>query len=198
MAKKAILPLLILLIIFIPLQAQGAASDDLVQSGRALLETQDLVGANEAFKQAVESDPSHQEANFFYSLSRIFSLIDQNQDGPDTTKLDSIKELLDAAGVSQTGRTIYDMTADFERDASGDPVFPVTFPTSGELQQFVLDVIIPEIDGAIINLSAINTGFETTITPGMFNETDNTVFGVFGNVQIDYGDIAFIKSYLYL
>ena len=30
-------------------------------------------------------------------------------------------------------------------------MFPDTFPTSGELQQFVLDAIIPEIDGAIFS-----------------------------------------------
>lgn len=184
---------LVLFTLLLPLAASAATADLLVLEGRALLEQQTLVQANAKFKQALDADASHQEANFFYAITRLLSPVEANQNGPNSGKMDSIKELLDKFGISQTGRTIYNWTADFTKNANGDAILPSTTPKSADIQEFVLTYVLPEIDESLANLSKIEIDFNTYITPAMLGQTDSG-FVLVGNTEIDYGDIALLKA----
>ena len=191
--RKIIFAGLILFALLMPLTAFAATADSLVQEGRALLEQQKLVEANAKFKQALDADAFHQEANFFYAVTRLLNAVEVNQNGPNSGKMDSIKELLDKFGISQQGRTIYNWTADFKRDAEDDVILPSTTPKSADIQAFVLNYVLPEIDGSLANLSKIGTDFNTYITPAMSGQTDSGLV-LAGNTEIDYGDIALLKA----
>ena len=94
--------------------------------------------------------------------------------------------LLDRAGVSSSGRDLFNWTADFARDPTGKILLPSNSPTGAELQTFLKNNILPEINGALDNLSKVTSSYETTYKwflesgSGVVNSpntlTDNTKF----------------------
>ncbi len=86
--------------------AQEQSADELVLLGREALKNKQLTNANTYFYSALQKDSQHQEANFFYSITRILSLSYQPE----------FNNLLDRFGVTSGGRDIYQWEADFARD----------------------------------------------------------------------------------
>ncbi len=169
----------------------------LTMRGKHLLENQELFAANYAFMFAVEASPAHQEANFFYALTRLASSIVSNEEGADHAKLESVKELMDSFGISQAGRSLYEWTADFQRDDYGDTVLPATAPTVDDIEDFLIDYVIPELDGALDNLGKVTYGFQTALTPMMFNEGDYGALSVNDDAEVDYTDVVFFRAALH-
>jgi len=173
------------------------SSSELIARGRTLLQNQELVPATTAFKFAVDVSPDNQEANFFYAVTRLLNLVESNQDGPDPDTMDSVKELLDRLGVTAEGRTIYNWTADFQRDVNGNIILPDTTPTGSELQEFLSNIILPEVEGALNNLSVIGQDFQITVSPIIFGP-NYIPFAGLDVIEIDYTDVAFLRSILHL
>jgi hypothetical protein len=143
-------------ILFLVLGLSGFAfaltAEDYFQQGKSALENQDLLNAQNNFQSALALDPNHQGANLFYSLTRIL-MISNSTD---------FNTLLDRAGVGTSGRDIFNWTADFTRDPRGKILLPSNSPTGAELQAFLKNDILPEINGALDNLSKVTSNYETT------------------------------------
>ena len=157
-----------------PVFAQTA--DNYFDQGKAYLENGQLPDANNKFQQALNLDPNHQGANLFYAVTRIL-MISESSD---------FNTLLDRAGVSSSGRDVLNWTADFMRNPTGKILLPSNTPTSGELQTFIKNDVLPEVNGALSNLSKVTSSYQTTFElfteggTGTVNNpntlTDNTRF----------------------
>jgi hypothetical protein len=145
----------IILSIFLYLITCGLAfaltADDYFQQGKTNLENESLVNAYNNFQYALALDSNHQGANLFYALTRILMV----------SKSSDFNTLLDRAGVSSSGRDIFDWTADFTRTPEGRVILPDNAPTGLELQNFLKNNILPEINGALSNLSKVSSSYET-------------------------------------
>ncbi len=125
-------------------------ADDYFQQGMKALEQKDLIKAYNKFRSALTSDRNHEGANLFFALTRIL-IISQSE---------ASNSLLDRAGVSASGRNIFNWTADFKRYPNGKVKLPTNSPTGLELQTFVKNNL-PEIEGALKNLSRVSTSYQT-------------------------------------
>ncbi|ETR67901.1 MAG: hypothetical protein OMM_11095 [Candidatus Magnetoglobus multicellularis str. Araruama] len=99
--------------------------------------------------------------------------------------------MLTSYGVSETGRDIFNWTADFQRDPHGDIELPSDSPTFDAVQSWLLNHFIPEIDAALANLSKIDDTFMTIIT------NDESGDYLDEAVEIDYGDILAFRVSLH-
>ena len=129
--------------------AFAQTADDYFQQGKDNLEHQYLYNAQNNFQTALSLDPNHQGANLFYAITRLL-MISQSSD---------FNLLLDRAGVSSSGRNIFNWTADFTRDPNGKVLLPSDTPTGLELQTFLKNKVLPEVVGAIGNLSQMSNGY---------------------------------------
>lgn len=133
--------------------AFAQTAEDYFQQGKSALENQDLLTAHNNFQSALNLDLNHQGANLFYAITRILMI----------SKSPNFNALLDRAGVSKSGRDIFNWTADFKRDPEGNIIIPSNSPTGAELQTFLKNNILPEIteiNGALDNLSKVANNFE--------------------------------------
>jgi hypothetical protein len=133
-------------------EAFAQTAEEYFQQGKTSLENQLLFAAHSSFQSALASDPNHQGANLFFALTRIL-MISNSTD---------FNTLLDRAGVNSSGRDIFNWTADFTRDPNGRILLPSNSPTGEELQNFLKNNILPEVDGALTNLTKVLSGFQTT------------------------------------
>ena len=133
-------------------EAFAQTAEEYFQQGKGYLENQLLTEAHTNFQSALVSDPNHQGANLFFALTRILMI--SNSAGFNT--------LLDRAGVNASGRNIFNWTADFTRDPQGNIILPSNSPTGEELQNFLKNNILPEVDGALTNLTKVGSGFQTS------------------------------------
>ena len=132
---------------------QAQTAQDLYLDGKNALEHHDLITANSKFQSALNLDPNHQGANLFYGIIRILMI----------SKSTAFNTLLDRAGVSSSGRDIFNWTADFKRDPSGKVILPSNSPTGADLQNFLKTTVYPQIDGAVGNLSKVtNAAYQET------------------------------------
>jgi hypothetical protein len=131
--------------------AFAQSAEDYFKGGKAYLESNQLSPAHTYFQAAISLEPNHQGANLFFALTRIL-MISQSS---------GFNTLLDRAGLSPTGRDVFNWTADFTRDPEGNILLPSTSPTSAELQAFLRDHVLPEMNGALGNLSQVTSSFET-------------------------------------
>ncbi|MCM8798997.1 MAG: hypothetical protein NC821_06025, partial [Candidatus Omnitrophica bacterium] len=133
-------------------KAFATTAEEYFQQGKSALEHLQLENAHNNFQSALSLDPNHQGANLFYALTRILMI----------SKSTAFNTLLDRAGISSTGRDIFNWTADFTRDAEGRVILPENSPTSGELQSFAKNNILPEVTGALGNLSKVANSYQTS------------------------------------
>jgi hypothetical protein len=126
-------------------------AEDYFQQGKANLENELLTEANNNFQQALGLDPNHEGANLFYALTRL-AVISQTS---------SFNTLLDRAGVSSSGRTVFNWTADFARDPTGKILLPPNSPTGAELQSYLKTDILPEVNSSLNNLSKVSNAYAT-------------------------------------
>jgi Leucine-rich repeat (LRR) protein len=160
------------------------SADTLVAEGRQFLSNHthdDIFNAHSAFEAAISKDANHAEANFFIAATRLLNLLNT----------DELNDLLTSYGVSETGRDIYNWTADFQHDPHGDIELPENSPTFDTVQSWLLNHFIPEIDAALANLSKIDNSFATIIT------NDESGDYLDDPVEIDYGDILAFKLSLH-
>ncbi len=174
----------------------------LTGSCRGLFFSGQVVLADDCFLAAIAADPSAsdpntQEAHVFRAFTRIARVFEEQADGPDPSVItDSIKEMLDAAGFSAFGRTIFDW------HSTPPPAVPANAPTSGELQAFLRDTLLPQVRGAIDeNLAQIDSSFQMMVfvderwALGLLDPNDLTdPNNPPAAVEVDFGDIELLRS----
>ncbi len=164
-------------------------------TGRGNLFARNIVEADDHFKTDIISNPANQEANFFRSITRLLRIVEQNQDGTDpATFTDSLKEMMDQFGYSPGTRSIFDFSTSLPEDTDGHTVLPSDSPTGGNVQEFLRNVILPEINGAINeNIAATDSSFSLVVSieemAGVDISEDTTV-------EIDFGDVKLLEALL--
>jgi PKD repeat protein len=123
--------------------------------GRAALASNDIVTANTDFSNAVVVGSSNPDANFFYAFTRIAILPFQPP----------VKGLLDGFGVSATGRDPWKWTADFQRNLFNQIVLPTNCPTEPVVMGVMTNTVLPQIMGALTNLTHVPHNYSTMIGP---------------------------------
>jgi hypothetical protein len=119
--------------------------------GKAELANKSLSAAHTNFQNALSLDPNHEGANFFHAITSILMISNSSK----------FNALLDRAGVSATGRNIFDWNADFARDAYGNVLLPADTPTGGDLQSFAKNDLLPVIVDSINSLGKVGSSFQT-------------------------------------
>jgi hypothetical protein len=158
--------------------ALGATADQKVVEGRNFLSQNKLPEANTSFGQALLLENTHQLANFFYSVTRLLTLLDDAE----------VQTFLDRLGISSEGRNLYDWTADFQEDGDGNIILPENSPSSGELIGLLKSKLLSEINAALGNLSYISNTFNFILEAE--ESPDDQSY------EIDYGDVLLYKALL--
>ncbi|MCK5617189.1 hypothetical protein KAR91_85790 [Candidatus Pacearchaeota archaeon] len=146
-----------------------------------------LLAANEKFKSAVGDDATDQEANLFYAITRV--LVFYIKQG-ETAEIDTGRELLEAFGFTRNSEDDIESFPYNDLPELYDTyVPPDTTPSGEDLRSFLAEDFVQLFDAAIVNLNAITDNlFEVILTSA---ETADLP------VEIDYGDVLFLKSLLY-
>ena len=119
--------------------------------GKAALTNKSLSAAHTNFQSALALNPNHEGANLFHALTSIMMIANSP----------AFNSLLDRAGVSATGRNVFEWEADFSRDAYGNVLLPADAPTGTELQSFAKNDLLPLIGNAINSLGKVGSSFQT-------------------------------------
>jgi hypothetical protein len=126
-------------------------ADDYFELGKTDLANSSLTSAHSNFQNALSLDPNHQGANLFCAITTVLMVSNSS----------SFNTLLDRAGVSASGRDIFNWNADFARDAYGNVLLPDNAPTGNELQNYAKDELLPVIVEAINRMDKVGSGFQT-------------------------------------
>jgi hypothetical protein len=163
---------------------QAADPLTLIAQGKSLLSAHDILDARNTFRQAVAADPTNQEANLLYGVTRVFAVYEDGQ-ALNTTGLDSVREILELSGVVFSSFNLYDTQYTKPRTFAG------TTPSTGAVLTFLNSKLLPEINGAIANLAMVtNPSFSSVINPSTINK------GTGAAITVDYADALVISSFL--
>ncbi len=173
---------------FLAIPAYAVTAEDYVALGKDALIAQDIVKANNNFLAALQLDSGHAEANLFYAATRILNLV----------YAEASNTLLDRFGIDAAGREFYAWTADFPRNAEGDIVLPSDAPTSGDVLAYLETILLPQIDGALGNLDALEDAASETTAPITVVSAALLNDEVDMETEVDYGDVALYRSILQL
>jgi len=174
-------------------QSQAAS----VEQGRALLFNNGestysgLIAANNEFKAVVLANPSNQEANFFYAVTRILVFALEQPNTPGYAALSTLGDLFGAFGALRNNVDYMSVDAPFDDppEIYDDYDPPETIPSGETIRQFWAVPCITLINNAIANLEIITADpFDVTLYAWETGDMD---------VQVDRGDILFLKSALY-
>ncbi len=161
----------------------GASLASLVSSGLDLLGRSQVLKAKAYFKAAVDGYPGDttndgDTARFLYALTRVLGINLYIYSGSNAGTLQSIGDILDRQGCSPGGRNLIESKMVCSNDVA------TTFPTGTELQTFLLNVVKPELENAIVNLDSVSTSFNRT--------WKEPVSGKY--YKSDFGDVLFFKA----
>lgn len=168
--------------------AQAQTVEELISQGKTALESHNIAIANSLFQSALQIAPQHGEANLYYAGTRILNLVYAQE----------LNTLLDRFNIDETGRDIYSWTADFNYDVDGRIVLPETTPTSGEIFAYLHDVVLPQINGALSNLDALEETANDPSSPISIVNAAMANYEIDSDIEIDYGDVALYRSVLHL
>lgn len=162
----------------------AADPSTLIAQGKSLLSAHDILDARNTFRQAVAADPTNQEANLLYGVTRIFAVYEDGQT-VNTTGLDSVREIMELSGVVFSSFNLYN-TRYTEPHSFADAT-----PRTGAVLDFLNSKLLPEINGAIANLAMVtNPSFSSVINPSTINK------GTGAAITVDYADALVISSFL--
>ncbi len=160
--------------------------DDLLTQGLVALGNGEIINAKAIFESAVSgagnlSANDADTANFLYALCRVAALwFDMDSDGNANNGLQTLGDIFDAFGFPDQGRD----PKDFHPNDLFTESLPASSPTGADLQDFLYDVVRPEIEGALQNLSRVSATFRAD----WWEPFDGT------RVESDYGDVLFFKA----
>lgn len=172
--------------------------------------TGDLAGAEDLFRAAVikhqdEGSVSENQANFFYAITRVLALWSDlyNYAGVDyglytMTEVTDIIHYISLPQNYQQNPGCVDLPNITHSDIT-DPLdayftaifcpneLPPNFPIAG-LQDFLYDTLLPALEAAIVNITAVPESFYFEWTDAI-NWTHAN-----GLVESDYGDVLMLKA----
>ena len=166
---------------------RSSTSTSLVDQGKSALQAHapgSILAARDLFAQAVAADPTDQEANLLYGVTRVFALFEQVQ-GTSTDGLSSVQQILQLSGFSFENFGLY--------NTQGTPPggFVQGMPRSGAVLDFVKASVLPELVAALGNLNSVTSTFAgSTLAPADINKS----YGQ--NITVDYADALVIKALL--
>lgn len=158
----------------------------LIAKGLTLLNTHQVLKSEVYFKvawyksQGIVSNDAD-TARFFYTITRVAAVVFDIQADENDEGLHDFGDILDAFGVGV-----------LDRDLLGETgiVFPTTLPNTSpsgaDLQDFLYNVVRPELIAAVETLDEISPSFNKTWSEPI----DNT------SVESDYGDVLTGKALL--
>ncbi|MDH3598201.1 MAG: hypothetical protein OEU26_01025, partial [Candidatus Tectomicrobia bacterium] len=120
-------------------------------------------------------------ARFFFTLTRLAALaFDAYSDGT-PSDMNRLGDILDrfGCGSSDVQRSNLDAIV-----LSCTEFLPDNSPTGGDLQDFLYNVVRPELDGAVSDLDNISLSFNTSWVEPFDRQT----------VESDYGDVLFLRA----
>ena len=144
-----------------------------------------LLAARDTFADAVDADPTDQEAQAFYGVTHALAFI--FEDGT-TAEIDNLKELFEAFGVTRTGNEGIDMEL-----FSGLPTFddrydpPAALPDGEAIRAFVQGPLLNRLGEVLDALNTVGTGFAVSVTAA---ETGDEP------LNIDYADIRVLRAWV--
>lgn len=162
------------------------SAGDYVDQGRQKIEEQDIKSANNYFSLALEQDSSHREANLYYSVTRILVLAYEN----------GFNNLLDRFGMGEEGRNLYNWTAELPQDANGEISLPTDSPRGSEVITALETTMLSEIDAALSNLEKLESTKSDYYNP--IAVLTKEMISSDRKMEVDYGDVALYRSFLYL
>lgn len=166
--------------------ATGAESSlqGYIDQGKYYLVQHNILAARDQFKLAVQADSTSQEANLLYGVTRVCAVVEEGQ-SLHTEGLDSVREILELAGFTVTQLNIYDgEIAKPEELAS-------TTPNTGAIIDFLKTILLPEVNGAITNLSKVTTtSFTSIIDTSAIDKASGSA------ITVDYADALVIRALL--
>jgi hypothetical protein len=167
-----------------PSEMEAGPGQGNIDQGKIYLAAHNILGAREQFRLAVQKEPSNQEANLLYGVTRVFAVVEDGQ-SLHTSGLDSVREIFELAGFVFTQFNIYDSIYT-KPDQLAD-----TTPQTGAILDFLNTKFLPEINGAITNLATVtNTSFASVIDPSAINKGPGTA------ITVDYADALVIRALL--
>ncbi len=151
---------------------------DALKDGSVLRARQYFEAAESLAGTATSNDAD--TARFYYALTRIAALgFDTYSDG-DSSYMNQLGDFLDRLGCDKLDTA----RASFDGISFPETIMPSNSPSGGELQNFLHNVVRPELEGAIANLVTVSTSFNKRWTEPFDNES----------VESDYGDVVFFRA----
>lgn len=151
---------------------------DYIELGKQALQNQNIIGARDYFREAVNYSPANEEANFWYGLTRILAVYEEGSE-TSSPNLNSIKGLALAFGITFTNFGL------FNTEASVPEEVPPNAPTVNDVKNFIKTKLLPEVDGAISNMEKVTSSFSSYL------QVNGTT------INVDYADALIIRSAIY-
>ncbi|MFH1199418.1 MAG: hypothetical protein V1650_04625 [Candidatus Omnitrophota bacterium] len=161
-------------------------SENLVNLGKRALLRRDTQAAYNYFAQSLASNSYNSQANFYFAFTRLLLLPQKNE----------IFNLLrdmgfkgpKGAALTQSNLNLFNLQCEPPKAISKFYLEP-SFPKGMEFQKIINKTVIYEIDKSLANLDIVlqNKNFVSYL------EMPNPFTGS-GRVEIDYGDVALLKS----
>ncbi len=160
------------------LAGSAAAQEELINTGREALASQDLQAADAAFRDAAAAFPEHPESNVLYGVTRLLVLAETEE----------FRNQFFAMGASSVSESLYnfDIVFPYAEQAGGDMdiLFDEDYNTSAA-KDYITNTLLPEIAAAGSNLAVAGEGFALDLSAA---ETGDT------GVTVDYGDILVLRA----
>lgn len=157
--------------------ALNAEGLEFLKSGATILDAKGKF-QEAAAAAGTQSSNEADTARFFYALTRVAALgFDLVSDG-NPNDLNRAADILDRLGCSSGGRDPLNWTVTCPSS------FPNNSPTGVELQTFLKNVVLPELEGATNNLDGISNSFNRSWVEPASGTT----------VESDYGDVLFYRA----
>ena len=164
----------------------GLSVTELIENGLSYLVNGAALMARtylaEAVDDTIAGSASGNAARFFYAVTRVVAVAYETYSDRNSTDFNEIGDILHGFGIDRTGtvRSNFDAIA-----ASIDQLttLPENSPTGADIQTWIENGLIAELEAAITNLDAVTPGFslETTLPDG----TD---------IEFDYGDVLVVRA----
>ncbi len=155
---------------------------ELMDSGKTDLAEQDIDAALDTFAEAISKNSGSEPANYFYGMTRVACIwFGEGENGHPSL----VKDILEPLGVDDFDPWEMD-DEDLNDAADVSYVIPnaVTTPDGDDLQVWLRDEVLPQVEGAIANFEKVSTDFKEQWTLPVDQES----------VTSDYGDVIALKS----
>ncbi|MDO8282992.1 MAG: hypothetical protein Q7U10_10300 [Thermodesulfovibrionia bacterium] len=167
---------------------QSTDYNNMLVNGLNAFEAGDILSARDFLKEAVllygnSTTNDADEARFFYALTRVFALgFEISSDGNVSNGINTAGEIADLFDCIVSGVSPIDPLF----DVVCPQLMPANSPTVGQLQDYLYDVVRPELIGAIDGFNQISETFNVLwLEP---QKPDSTP------IESDYGDVLALRA----